>query len=186
MSSADSRSDEQLIELCNHGDRTEATEAFESLYRRHKDYVLRVAYRYVADADLALDVLQDTFSYLLRKFPPPGDGLKLSANLQSLLYTAAKNTALTILRNKNVSAVDPETDPDSLQTADTPDTELSRLLHGLSPNEREIVALRFIDGHTLSEIAELLEIPLGTAKSRLHRALGALRKSPYVKAFFEK
>ena len=186
MSSGDQRSDQELVALCNEGSRAQAREAFNALYNRHKDYVLRVAFRYVREPDSALDVLQDTFTYLLRKFPPPGDGLQLSANLRTLLYTAAKNTALTRLRNQNDSARDPEVDPDELATAARDDSELGQLLRGLSPNEREIVTLRFVDDLSLAEIAETLQIPVGTAKSRLHKAVSALRNSPYVSEFFEK
>lgn len=186
MSPAENRSDKQLVALCNEGSREEAHDAFNALYTRHKDYVLRVAYRFAGDSELALDVLQDTFTYLLRKFPPPGSGLELSANLRTLLYTAAKNTALDKRRSKNESARDRDVEPDQLATQQSDDSELDRLLHGLSPNEREVVVLRFIDDLSLADIAETLGVPLGTAKSRLHKAITSLRKSPYVKDFFEK
>ena len=68
----DPRSDEALVEVCNQGNAGEAARAFEALYLRHKDYVLRVALRFVPDTDTALDVLQETFTYLLRRFPPAG------------------------------------------------------------------------------------------------------------------
>ena len=96
--SSDQRSDEDLVQVCNHGDARDATKAFETLYSRHKDYVIRVALRFVPDHDSALDVLQETFSYLLRKFPPAGPGLTLTAKLTSLLYPVAKNCAITQLR----------------------------------------------------------------------------------------
>ena len=57
--------------------------------------------RYVGDHDLALDVLQETFSYLLRKFPPTGDGLTLRARLTTLLYPVAKNSAISQLRKQH-------------------------------------------------------------------------------------
>ena len=94
----DHLSDEELVEVCNCGSAEEAERAFETLYRRHRDYVLRVALRFVRDRDAALDVLQETFTYLLRKFPPTGDGLVLTARLQTLLYPVAKNCAITVLR----------------------------------------------------------------------------------------
>ncbi len=76
----DWRSDTDLVQLCNKGDAGEATRAFETLYKRHKDYVIRVALRFVPDQTSALDVLQKIFSYLLRKFPPAGPGLVLASN----------------------------------------------------------------------------------------------------------
>ena len=100
----DKRSDQQLIEVCNSGSSSEASRAFETLYRRHKDFVLRVALRYCHNHDLALDALQETFSYLLRKFPPTGPGLTLSSRFTTLLYPVAKNSSISAARKvKNVS-----------------------------------------------------------------------------------
>ena len=73
----DPRSDETLVDICNHGHQRAAAKAFEALYLRHQDYVLRVALRFTPDIDTALDVLQDTFVQLLRRFPPTGEGIKL-------------------------------------------------------------------------------------------------------------
>ena len=55
----DQRSDRELVRLCNTGDADAAARAFEALYERHKDYVLRIAFRFVRDGDAALDVLQE-------------------------------------------------------------------------------------------------------------------------------
>ena len=104
MSPADRRSDEELVAVCNVGDAYEAARAFEALYRRHRDFVLRVARRFTRDRELALDALQETFTYLLNKFPPAGEGLTLSARLQTLLYPAAKNAAITAVRKARRAA----------------------------------------------------------------------------------
>ena len=53
----DRLSDRELVELCNVGDRDEAVQAFETLYRRHRDYVTRVSLRFGADREGAVDVL---------------------------------------------------------------------------------------------------------------------------------
>lgn len=182
-----SLSDEELVALCNTGDGDTAAAAFTTLYERHKDYVLRVAGRYVDDADAALDVLQETFSYLLRKFPPTGDGLELKARLTTLLYPVAKNTALNLGRRANRFANPGAVDPDQLpaEPAPTTDTGVVKLLDVLSAERREVVLLRFIDGMTLAEVAEALQIPLGTVKSRLHSALAQLKSAPETKKFFD-
>ena len=57
----DPRSDEAPVAICNEGDARSAADAFDALYRPHKDFVLRVALRFAPDVDTALDVLQDTF-----------------------------------------------------------------------------------------------------------------------------
>ena len=187
MSRLVQRSDAELVDLCNTGDRSDAVEAFETLYKRHKDYVLRVAFRYVRDADLALDVLQDTFSYILKKIPPPGPGLKLDAQLRTLLYVVARNNAISLLRKANKAEFSGEIDPDELPAPAYRDTsEVAEILRGLSPGQREIITLRFVDDHPLKDIGEILDIPLGTVKSRLHKAIEAMRKLPNVRVFFEK
>jgi RNA polymerase sigma-70 factor (ECF subfamily) len=48
-------------------------------------------------------------------------------------------------------------------------------LQGLAPSQREVVLLRFVDDLSLAQIGEMLGIPLGTVKSRLHNALRALK-----------
>ena len=62
---------------------------------------------------------------------------------------------------------------------------LAIVLASLSTEQREVLQLRFVDGLSLAEIADAMEIPLGTVKSRLHNALTSLRKDPRTKNFFE-
>ena len=186
----DRRSDAELIEICNDGSAREAARAFEVLYRRHKDFVLRVAFRYLRDADGALDVLQETFTYLLRKFPPTGSGLRLDAKLTTLLYPAARNSAISILRKTARTGPSEALDPDDLPAADTERQtgrlgDLDVLLKGLSAERREVIMLRFVDDMSLADIAEALGIPLGTVKSRLHLAIKDLRNSPELIEYFD-
>ena len=54
----------------------------------------------------------------------------------------------------------------------------------LSDEHREVLLLRFVDGLSLAEIAETLNIPLGTVKSRLHNALAFLRHDPRTRTYF--
>lgn len=188
--SHDRRSDNELVELCNRGDRGEAVEAFETLYRRHRDYVTRVALRFGADREAAVDVLQETFLYLLKKFPPTGGGLVLTAQLRSLLYPVAKNLTLSSQRQRAPLDDSQEFDPDRLPApaADPPEHDpawLSSALSRLSPERREVLLLRFVDDMSLQDIADTLSIPLGTVKSRLHLAVRDLRNSPEIKDFGE-
>jgi RNA polymerase sigma-70 factor (ECF subfamily) len=177
----DKRSDAELVELCNSGSRDEATKAFETLYRRHKDFVLRIAIRYVRDTDLALDVLQETFSFLLKKFPPPGPGFELTAKLTTFLYPVAKNSAITVAR-KAERYPSSGIDPDSLTAeAPSPESDIETLLNDLPEQRREVVLLRFVDDMPLQDIAAALDIPLGTVKSRLHLAIKQLRENPAAK-----
>ena len=187
MGPIDRRSDEELVAICNVGDALEAARAFEALYRRHRDFVLRVARRFTRDRDLALDALQETFAYLLNKFPPAGEGLTLTARLPTLLYPAAKNAAITAVRKaRRHSGVD-DAVLDELPAAE-PYSEgepIDAALAALSPERREVLTLRFVDDLSLAEIAVALDVPLGTVKSRLHLALKELREDSRIKDLFE-
>jgi len=178
----DPRSDEALVAACNGGDAAEAAGAFETLYGRHKDYVLRVALRYVSDTDTALDVLQETFTYLLRRFPPTGEGIELTAKLTTLLYPIAKNTAITMLRKSGRFPTAEDVGPDDLPGPDDVDTgDIRGVLASLPEGQREVLQLRFMDDLSLQEIAEVLKVPLGTVKSRLHTGIARLKSSDFAK-----
>ena len=90
MAAEDPRSDGQLIDAINRGAHGGgARAAFEVLYRRHRDWVVSLAYRFTGNRDDALDVMQETFIYLLGKFP----GLALTAKLTTFLYPVVKHIA---------------------------------------------------------------------------------------------
>ncbi len=182
----DPRSDETLVDICNHGHPHAAAKAFEGLYLRHKDYVLRVALRFTPDIDSALDVLQDTFVQLLRRFPPTGEGITLSARLTTLLYPIAKNTAITAARKAGRFPVADDVIPEDVPAPpERDDGDLGRVLADLPPGQREALTLRFVDGMSLDEIAQALGIPEGTVKSRLHGGIANLRDSLLLKDFFD-
>jgi RNA polymerase sigma-70 factor (ECF subfamily) len=187
MGPVDRRSDEDLVAICNSGEAHDAARAFEVLYRRHRDFVLRVARRFTRDRDLALDALQETFAYLLGKFPPSGDGLVLTARLQTLLYPAAKNAAITAVRKARRYAGAGDAELDELPAEPTAAAEpIDAALVALSPEKREVLTLRFVDDLSLAEIAAVLDVPLGTVKSRLHLALKELREDMRIKDLFDR
>ena len=182
----DPRSDELLVQVCNQGDPRAARAAFEALYLRHKDYVLRVALRFTPDIDLALDALQDTFVQLLRRFPPTGDGITLTAKLTTLLYPIARNATITALRRAGRFPAADDVAPDQLPArAEREDDDIGGLLTALPSGQREAITLRFVDGMSIREIGEALGIPEGTVKSRLHQGISKLRDSPALKDFFD-
>src|SRR5688500_13279504 len=79
---ADPRSDLELVAALNGGD----VSAFNGLYYRYRDWVVRLAARFTGSDDDALDVLQETFSYVLRKFP----GFRLTSAMTTFLYPVVK------------------------------------------------------------------------------------------------
>jgi RNA polymerase sigma-70 factor (ECF subfamily) len=177
----DTRTDLQLIAAMNRGD----DRAFEVLYFRYRDWVTSLAYRFTGDESLALDVLQETFLYFLKKFP----GFTLTAQFKTFLYPAVKNLSIAARRKTErhqstkgeLAAL--ENEPAADPRADSGD--LAIVLASLSAEQREVLQLRFVDELSLAEIAEAMEIPLGTVKSRLHNALTLLRKDPRTKNFFD-
>lgn len=172
------KSDRQLIESINAGD----TEAFEVLYARYRDWVYRLAWRFTGHHQDASDVVQETFLALMKKFP----GFELTASLTTFLYPVVKHLALNLRRRKSPDGADtavlnalPDTHP-----TETSRTELAAALGALSPEQREVVLMRFLDGFSLAEIGMAIDIPLETVKSRLHNALRTLRDDPRTRDYF--
>lgn len=174
-------SDEELLEQAQKG----SVEAFETLYRRHRDWVHRLAWRFTGNEADALDVLQETFAYLLRKLPD----LRLTAAMTTFLYPVVKHLSLNVRRASCVARDASERLSSTTQDAertphDASRTELAAALATLPPDQREIVLMRFLDDMSLEEIAQALKTPLNTVKSRLYRALDALRDDPRTRDYF--
>ena len=176
------KSDEELIEEINGGN----DGAFEVLYHRYRDWVHGLAYRFTGSDAEALDVAQETFMYLLKKFP----GFVLTAKMTTFLYPAVKNFSITTAKKRRrFKFVSPETafsseiaKPDC--PIDAQREELRAAMEVLPENHREVVLLRFVDGLSLVEISEIMKIPLSTTKSWLYKALKKLRGSGDVRKYF--
>jgi len=184
--------DEELIQRMNEGDAA----AFEILYLRYRDWVYRLAWRFTGNQEDALDILQETFAYLLKKFPAltpakrdraqTEPGFRLTASITTFLYPAVKHLSLNLRRRCSGSPVDDEIlaaipDPGSSTTSRP---ELAAAMASLSPEHREVVLMRFVDDMSLDEIAAAIAIPSGTVKSRLYRALEILRADPRIRDYF--
>lgn len=171
----DNSSDLQLVAAINTGDQ----QAFATLYHRHKDWVANLAFRFTGHHDDALDVMQETFAYLVRKFP----GFELTAQMTTFLYPAVRNLSIAARKKRQRATSSdenldlfPQTAADDVTTRD----DFAALLNSLSDAHREILLMRFVDDMTQPEIAAALNLPLGTVKSRLHHAVQAVRTSPAV------
>lgn len=167
--------DAELVAAVNAGNQS----AFETLYFRHRDWTVNLAFRFTGDEALALDVMQETFLYLLRKFP----GFELRSQLRTFLYPAIRNLSIAARRKAGrCQAGDAENE--ILISLPAPevslagDSDLALVLANLPVPQREVLLLRFVDGFSLEEIGDALGIPLGTVKSRLHNALKTLRDDP--------
>jgi RNA polymerase sigma-70 factor (ECF subfamily) len=137
---------------------------------------VRLAHRFTGNETDALDVLQETFSYLLRKVPR----LRVDGRMTTLLYPVVKNLAIAANRKRRRSSGGGEALEQLVATESImPDREpLGTLVASLPEGQREVLLMRFVDDLQLDEIAAALGIPLGTVKSRLHHAIAALRSDP--------
>lgn len=174
--------DVELVARVNKGDEA----AFAVLYHRHKDWVAGLAYRWTGDREAALDVLQETFLYFVKKFPD----FRLTAKLQTFLYPAVRNLSIAARRKaERYQSVEPDSPGMEEQAAAAPaggeEEQIRAALALLPETHREVLWLRFVDGMELAEIAGAMEIPLGTVKSRLHNALETLRKDQRTRKLFD-
>lgn len=175
------KSDQELIEAINKG----RHDAFEVLYYRYRDWIFNLAWRFTGNQNDALDVLQETFTYFLGKFP----GFELTSSLTTFLYPAVKHISLNI-RKKNQRFVSENdilteiTDPKEDKAENNLSKELADVLNILPDELLEILLMKYFDEMSQEEIAEALKIPLGTVKSRLYRALQTLRQDSGTKSYF--
>lgn len=167
----DNRTDQQLVDGVNAGD----SQAFEVLYYRHRDWTMRLAMRFTGNHEDALDVLQETFAYFARKFPD----FRLTAAMTTFLYPAVRNLSIAARKKRQRSTGGEEQlmlIAETVSSTDTDREDLERWLGSLSDAHREILLMRYVDDMTQTEIAEVLDLPLGTVKSRLHHAIAAARQ----------
>ena len=133
----------------------------------------------VRDPELARDAVQDALIRAWRDLP----GLRDPDRFDAWLHRLIVNACLDLVRRRKRRVIEVELSPIDLPTAsDTAGALADRqVLHDalarLDPGHRAVVALHYLLGVPLPEVAVSLGIPLGTAKSRLHRALGLMRAS---------
>ncbi len=165
------------------------TDAFEILVRRHQKTIFNLAYRMLGDYDEAAETTQETFLSAYRAI----GRFRGEANFSTWLYRIALNHANT--RRKSIAIRQRRTVPldtaeplydyhlDPAATADQREIQrhVQQALESLEPNEAMIILLRDLQDISYEEVAQILEIPVGTVKSRLHRARQALksRLAPY-------
>jgi RNA polymerase sigma-70 factor (ECF subfamily) len=167
------KADELLILRCLLGERP----AFEALIHRWSGPLRRHLQRVMGDQDVADDLLQDVWLRVLQGLARLQD----PSRFRSWLFSIAHRAVMDHLRGRY--ALGHEADVDSQDLAsDVPDEEqvqahidIERGLNLLPVTEREVVTLFHLEQLSLSEVAASLSIPVGTVKSRLHRARSLLR-----------
>lgn len=182
-----SGTDWEWVQRVQNGD----VDAFEILIQRHQKPVFNLLYRWLGDSDEASDAAQEVFLAAYRGIQEfRGDAL-----FSTWLYRITFNQAINRRRGLAVdqarrAASDPELDeaadplanlphpgPDPAQEAEQKErqTRIQQGLNDLKEEEALIILLHDLQELPYEEIARILKLPLGTVKSRLHRARLALR-----------
>jgi len=162
-----------LVELAQHGDE----EAFASLARMAGDRLMTVAYRILRDVDRAEDAVQQTIVTAWRELPTLRDPDRFAGWLYRMLvhacYAEARRARRLTVAVHSLS-IGVQHGRDDILSVDDRD-QLERAFRRVPPEQRAIFVFHHHLGMRLSEIAETLDIPLGTVKSRLHYATATLR-----------
>ena len=168
--------DRSLIDRARNGD----LDAFESIVRARMDAVYRLTSAILGDEADARDAAQETFVLAWRELSRLRELEKFEAWLQRVAVNAARMTlrARGRRRVREIPSSQVVAAQASHSTADGgPEADAARLdaaLHLLPVEQRAILVLHHLDGRPLAEIATILDIPIGTAKSRLFAARRAL------------
>jgi len=165
---------EDVVMAAQRGDRL----AFTQLARREGDRALQLAYAIVGSRSDAEEIVQDSLFQAWLALPRLRDPSRWSAWFRRLLVNAARDRARRVVRLAEVPIDDVARSlgaPGERFTSLADRDELRQALDGLPTDDRTIIALRYGADLEVPDIADALSIPLGTAKSRLHRALGRLR-----------
>ena len=173
VSGAEVIEDLELVRRTRNGD----TEAFSELVRRHQQVTYNLAYRYMRDATQAEDMAQEAFLKAYRLL----NGFRGDSSFSTWLYRVTSSVCLTELsRRKRRSEV--ELQPTHYKNAaiqpnytlDVPE-QIRSCVTKLSDRYAEIVTLYYLKGVSYDEIAEAMDIPMGTLKTWMFRARKQLR-----------
>jgi RNA polymerase sigma-70 factor (ECF subfamily) len=165
--------DRDLVEAAQHGDQ----EAFVDLVRLYGDRLFAIAHRILRDVDRAEDALQDALVIAWRDLPSLRDPDRFGGWLHRVLTNVCIGQATRErgrIAHLHVLPIDGPPAPDDLLSVADRD-ELDRAFRRLTPDERAILVLHHFVGYSPAEIAELLGVPGGTVRSRLHHAHRAMR-----------
>ena len=176
--------DEELFKLFQNGD----NKSFDKLMIKYQDRITTFIYMYVGDQDLAEDLAQDTFARVIIKKSTYNE--KAGAKFSTWMYTIAKNAAFSALRKKSgrktdafseikagedqvgkpIEIADSSENPEDKMMAEFKKNEIYQNLSLLSEEFKIIMILRDIQELSYDNISIILEVPIGTVKSRLNRA----------------
>ncbi|MEP0986723.1 sigma-70 family RNA polymerase sigma factor [Ekhidna sp.] len=169
---------------------TKKVQVFDGEFMPHVDSMYNFAYRLTFDEDDAKDLVQDTYMKAFRFINSFQEG----TNAKAWLYRILKNSFINDYRKKSKqpAKVDYQEVEQFYNSEDTPANatvdlrlettkdmigdEISNALNSLAVDFRTVVILCDLEGFTYEEMAKILDIPIGTVRSRLHRARNLLRE----------
>ena len=178
--------DELLIRRAQHGD----ADAFEQLLLEHQKNVYNLCYRMAGNPDDAMDLSQETFLRAWRCL----DQYQFASAFSTWLYRLCSNICIDFLRRRRRQQTVPLTFEDAdgeEQTYAVPDAQplpeeqvelkltreiLQAAMAQLLPEHRAVLQLRVVNEMSYEQIADVLDIQIGTVKSRLSRARNQLKK----------
>jgi RNA polymerase sigma-70 factor (ECF subfamily) len=167
--------------------------AYRELIRRYERPVFSLIYRMVRDRELAEDLAQETFIKVLNAI----DSYRPEYKFSSWIFKIANNAAIDQLRRRSLDTLSLDGSPHAesaeaieattLQVGDDRESQLDEVANRelgamieeaigqLRPEYRNCILLRHVEGRPYEEIAEILDLPLGTVKTYIHRARNELR-----------
>ncbi len=169
--------EKELVIRAQNGDRN----AFSELVFLHSQGVLNVIFRMCGDAQVAEDAAQETF---IRAWSHLAS-FRTEASLRNWLYRIALNTATDLLRKEkhilpgavdDLQLEDPNPGPEGLFIEAEQTNLVKQAVQSLPDASREVLVLKEYEGLSYREIADTLEIPIGTVMSRLSYARGFLKE----------
>jgi len=185
------RSDQDIVALARAGEEA----AYRELIRRYERPLFSLLYRMVRDRELAEDLSQETFVKALNAIESYRPEFKFS----SWIFKIANNAAIDHLRRRELDTLSLEGSPHAetpeaveataLQIGDRQESpldtvearelggQIERAIAQLRPEYRSCILLRHVEGRAYEEIAEILNLPLGTVKTYIHRARNELRQA---------
>src|SRR5262245_45655538 len=169
--SAAQQSDRELVERVAGGDRA----AVRLLFMRHHARIYRFVARQTGSGMMADDIANEVFLELWRQAP----AFQGRSEVSTWLLGIARFKALSALRKKKEEAIDEDDAAAIPDTADTPETSVMKddkatalrgMVNALAEEHRTVIDLAYYHSKSVAEIAEILEIPVATVKTRMFYA----------------